>query len=143
MRVHSSLRLSGMADPERAGPFQRDCLLPAPSGAYDICLRTELRYALGYAIQNRLLASLADNEGAKALIAEATVFWTPHSGRSFLPSCTAALGFPKDERDYLGGWSLQGSDTNARTAKLRIWSMQRSVSNVIAQGPEGDRLGEQ
>ena len=70
------------------------------------------------------------------------MFWTPHSGRSFLPSCTQALGFPKEERDFLGGWSPQGSDTNSRTAKLRISSMQKSVSKVIAQGPEGDRLGE-
>ena len=123
-------------------PFKRDYLLPAPAGAYDSCLRTELRYALGYAIQNRLLARLVDDKCATVLTAEATMFWTPHSGRSFLPSCTQALGFPKDERDFLSGWSLQGSDTYSRTAKLRISSMQKSVSKVIAQGPEGDRLGE-
>ena len=76
------------------------------------------------------------------LTAEATEIWTPHSGRSFLPCCTAALGFPKKERDYLGGWSPQGGDTYARTARLRISPMQRAVPNVIAQGPEGDRLGE-
>ena len=86
-------------------PFKRDYLLPAPAGAYDSCLRTELRYALGYAIQNRLLARLVDDKGATVLTAEATMFWTPHSGRSFLPSCTQALGFPKEERDFLGGWS--------------------------------------
>ena len=123
-------------------PFQRDYLLPAPAGAYGSCLRTELRYALGHAIQNRLLASLVDGKGAKVLTAEATVFWTPHSGRSFLPSCTQALGFPKEERDFLGGWSPQGSDTYSRTAKLRISSMQKAVSHVIAQGPKEDRLGE-
>ena len=55
-------------------PFRRDYLLPAPAGAYDSCLRTELRYALGCAIQNRLLASLVDSKGAKVLTAEATVF---------------------------------------------------------------------
>ena len=63
-----------------------------------------------------------------------------HSSRVVRP---AALGFPKEERDNLGGWSPQGSDTNARTAELRISSVQKSVSNVIVQGPEGDRLGEQ
>ena len=89
-------------------PFQRDCLLPAPAGAYDSCLRTERRYALGYATQNRLFTSLVDSKGANVLTAEATVFWTPHSDRSFLPSCTAALGFPKEERDCLGGWSPTG-----------------------------------
>ena len=115
-------------------PFQRDHLLPAPAGLYDSCLRMEFRYALVYAIQNRLLASLVDSKGAKVLTAEATVFWTPHSGRSFLLSCTAALGFPREERDYLGGWSPQASDTHARTAKPGISSMQRSVSDVIAQG---------
>ena len=51
------------------------------------------------------------------------------------------MGFPKEERNYLGGWSPQGSDTYART-RLRISLMQRAVSRVVAQGPEGDRLGE-
>ena len=35
----------------------------------------------------------------------------------------------------------RGVTLSARTAKLRISSMQRAVSNVIAQGPVGDRLG--
>ena len=48
-------------------PFQRDYLLPAPAGADDSCLRSELRYALGYATQTRLLASLVDSKGAKVL----------------------------------------------------------------------------
>ena len=78
---------------DELAPFQRDYLLPAPAGACDSCLRSELRYALGYAIQNRLLASFV-----KVLTAEAMVFWTPHSGRPFLPSCTGT-GFPKEERD--------------------------------------------
>ena len=116
-------------------PFQRDHLLPAPAGAYDSCLRMELRYVLGYAIQNRLLASLVDSKGAKVLTAEATVFWTPHSGRSFLLSCTAALGFPREERDYFGGWSPQASDTHARTAKPGISSIQRSVFGCDRAGP--------
>ena len=142
IHLYTPVALSGMADPVRAGHLQKGLSPSAPAGAYDSCLRTELRYALGYAIQNRLLARLVDDKGATVLTAEAMMFWTPHSGRSFLPSCTQALGFPKEERDFLGGWSHQGSDTYARTAKLRISSMQKSVSKVIAQGPEGDRLGE-
>ena len=52
----------------------------------------ELRYDLGYAMQSRLLARLVDGEGTKILTAAATVFWTPH-WESYLPCCTAALGF--------------------------------------------------
>ena len=43
-----------------------------------------------------------------------TSFWTPHSASAFLPSCTKALGVPKEERDYLGGWSARGSDISAQ-----------------------------
>ena len=41
------------------------------------------------------------------------------------------------------GGPPQGSDIYARTAKLRISTMQKSVSRVIAQGPKGDSSGEQ
>ena len=67
---------------------------------------------------------LVNSKGAKILTAEATVFW----------SCTAALMFPKRERDYLAGWLPQGSVTYARTAELRSSTMQESVSRAIAKG---------
>eukprot|EP00972_Heterocapsa_arctica_P082201 12115954-Heterocapsa_arctica.AAC.1 len=45
------------------------------------------------------------------LICEPLVgFWTEHSERNGLTSWAAALKFPKEYRDRLGGWNPTGSD---------------------------------
>ena len=60
-------------------PVRHGVCSPAPSALYAVCrARTNVR-------------------------AHVPQFWTPHSGRTFLPSATAALGIDKSERDYLGG----------------------------------------
>ena len=113
-------------------PIQRDHLLPAPASAYDCCLRSEPRYALGFAMQSRLLASLIDCKGDKVLTAETAGFWTPHSGRSFLPSCTAALGFPKEEHPRAATHSQE---------RQNFVSLQcRRLCPRRLRGPEGDIL---
>ena len=82
--------------------FERDYLMPAPSQNFRGARRMELRYDAGFAIQNRVL-SLTTCEGSRLIPPQLTGFWTPHSGRSFKPSCCAALQFTKDQRNYLGG----------------------------------------
>ena len=57
----------------------------------------------------------------------------PHSGRTFMPSATAALGIEKGGRDFLGGWSAQGSDCYAGAAKRRISNTQKMVINSLQQ----------
>ena len=122
--------------------FERDYLLPAPSKNFRGCRRMELKYDAGFALQNRIV-SLLTLEGSARIPPQLTDFWTPHSGRSFMPSCCAALQFPLDQRNYLGGWSAEGSDRYARVAVLRIRSLQGAVIKSIQAGPEGDPLGEQ
>ena len=39
-----------------------------------------------------------------------TFFWTSHSGKSYMPTCTSVLGFSGTDRDFLGGWCAEGSD---------------------------------
>ena len=106
--------------------FPRDFLLPAPASNCNGCLRKELRYDIGSAMQNRVLSSLQFN-GQSSLTRSTASFWTPHSARSFLPSATAALGVPKDQRDYLGGWSAQRSDSYTRVAARMITNLQKLV----------------
>ena len=36
------------------------------------------------------------------------VYWTPHSPRSFMSTCCAALGVAKVERNILGRWAQNG-----------------------------------
>ena len=106
--------------------FPRDYLMPCPSSSFLGCIKKELRYDTAFAVQHRVLSTLSTGE--KQMFQNVMPqFWTPHSGRTFLPSAAAALGIDKAERDYLGGWSAQGSDRYARVAKRRIRNMQKLV----------------
>ena len=127
--------LQGMAN------FPRDYLMPAPASHCQSCRKLELRYDAAFAIQNRVLRTLAW-DGVPVFHSSSTRFWTPHSGRTFLPSGTAALGFPKSERDFLGGWCAQASDRYARIAIRRITNIQRAVIKAL-QNQSDDPLAEE
>ena len=127
--------LQGMAN------FPRDYLMPAPASHCQSCRKLELRYDAAFAIQNKVLRTLA-RDGVPVFHSSSTRFWTPHSGRTFLPSATAALGFPKSERDFLGGWCAQASDRYARIAIRRITNMQRAVIKAL-QNQSDDPLAEE
>ena len=75
-------------------PFDRDYLLPVPTGNHGSCKKQELKYAVGSAIQTGVLSIL--KVGGEPLFRHRVVhYWAPHSGRNFLPSATGALGCPK------------------------------------------------
>ena len=59
-----------------------------------------------------------------------------------LPSSTAALGFPQEERNFLGGWQAEARDRYARVAKLRVRNMQKAVVQTIQKNDRDDPLGE-
>ena len=124
-----------------AANFDRDYLLPVPTSSLQGCLQAELLYAAGFAILNRLLCALQFSESQR-LVPQVAHFWTPHSGRSFMPSCAAVLGFEKSQRDFLGGWSAHGSDRYARIAKLRVGNMQKAAIRAIHSYDQEDPLGE-
>ena len=68
-------------------------------------------------------------------------YYSPHSGRNFLPSAASVLGFSKSERDFLGGWSAEGSQWYTRTAKYKIAQMQTAVAGTF-RSLEPDQLAE-
>ena len=123
-------------------PQDRDFLLPGPSPGLQSCTKVELRYDMGFAIQGRLLAQLSDATQHHVIPHPAVHFWTPHSSRTFMPSATSALGFPKSDRDYLGGWAAENSDRYARVARLKIQTMQKAVVQSISNPSSKDPLGE-
>ena len=53
--------------------------------------------------------------------------WTGHSERASVTSLAAALGIPKEERDYLGRWSPKGSDEYVRTYRAVMKKTMRSI----------------
>ena len=82
--------------------YERDYLLPSPTTNLLGFRKQLLRYDTAFALQIRAFRSLRSASGP-LLFPTRTHFWTPHSGRTFLPSATTALGYPKTDRDYLGG----------------------------------------
>ena len=123
-------------------PQDRDFLLPGPTPGLQGCTKVELRYDMGFAIQGRLLAQLSDSSQQHLIPHPAVHFWTPHSSRTFMPSATSALGFPKSDRDYLGGWAAENSDRYARVSRLKIQTMQKAVVQSISNPSSEDPLGE-
>ena len=120
---------------------ERDYLLPAPTTNLLGFRNQVLRYDIAIALQIRAFRSLQYAAGP-LLFPTRSHFWTPHSGRAFLPSATTALGYPKADRDYLGGWSAQGSDRYARVSVLRITTIQRAVVSALGKPECEDPLGE-
>ena len=122
----------------KGAPHDRDYLLPAPSNNFRGFKTKELRYATAFAIQTQII-SLASYRGSRIFESTTGSYYTPHSGRNFLPSATAVLGFSKSDRDVLGGWSAEGSERYTRTAKYRIAQMQSAVA-LTFQSSEADPL---
>ena len=125
----------------QAASFERDYLLPAPSVNLRGCRRAELKYDQGYTLQNRVLREF-QIANSKMFQRPVTNFWTPHSGRTYMPTATQVLAFPKEERDFLGGWLAQAGDRYARTARRKIANMQRTVAREIRTKSAG-RLAEE
>ena len=121
--------------------FERDFFLPAPSTNYHGVVHSELRYAIAYAMQNRVLSSISI-DGSRVFSFPVTHYWTPHSSRSYLPSATLLLDFPKLQRDCSGGWNAQASDRYVRTACRCIINMQRAFIRAV-HSAKPDSLAEQ
>ena len=58
-------------------PFSRDYLMPAPEKNFAGCKSLELRYELGYAVQNRVMALLS-LKNTPFFPVPVTSFWTLH-----------------------------------------------------------------
>ena len=112
--------------------YERDYLLPSPTTNLLGFRKKVLRYDTAFALQIRAFRSLRSSSGP-LLFPTRSHFWTPHSGRAFLPRATTALGYPKTDRDYLGGWSV---------SVLRITNMQRAVVSAWGKSECEDPLGE-
>ena len=119
--------------------FQRDYLLPMPSGNLRSCVHRELRYDTAYALQRRVMEVLST--GQERVFGHGVGhYWTPHSGRNFFPSAAAALNIEKTDRDMLGGWAAQESDRYNRVAKVKIQMIQARVAATFADRITVDSL---
>ncbi|CAL1167610.1 unnamed protein product [Cladocopium goreaui] len=69
-------------------------------------------------------------------------FFSGHSPRNYLTSVAAALGFHKDERAYLGRWSMGmvSSEEYVRTSRQVVFKIQREVNRALDENI--DRLAD-
>ena len=98
-------------------PHERDYLLPAPTNNFQGFKIKELKYSTAFAVQTHII-STASYRSVRLFEYSTGHYCTPHSGRNFMPSAAAVLGFSKAERDIIGGWSAEGSQL-VRRCKLQ------------------------
>ena len=121
-------------------PHERDYLLPAPTNNFQGFKIKELKYSTAFAVQTHII-SKSSCRGLRLFEYSTGHYYTPHSGRNFMPSAAAVLGFAKAERDILGGWSAEGSQRYTRTAKYKIAQMPIAVASTF-KNSEPDQLAE-
>ena len=147
--VHQKDWLStGWALLVKEAPYARDYLLPAPANKYCGLKTKELTYHTAFAVQSQIV-SLASYRGLRIFRTPTSHYYTPHSGRNFMPTATAVLGLSKSDRDMLGGWAAEGSERYSQAAKFKIGMMQKAVSSTfgsadhdpLAEADDLDSLG--
>ena len=87
----SSWMVTGWEFLQQEAAIERDSLLPSPTDGFRGCRRTELKYVTSSAVQFRGLSSLKV-DGKQLFEHRVAQYWTPHTGRNYLPSATGALG---------------------------------------------------
>eukprot|EP00435_Cladocopium_sp_Y103_P050033 s357_g15.t1 len=65
-------------------------------------------------------------------------FYSGHSARNFLTSIAAAIGFSRDERAFLGRWSMGmvSSEEYVRTSRQVVFKIQKAVNRCLVEGRE-------
>ena len=119
----------------KGAPHERDYLLPAPSNDYRGFYTKELRFAAAFAVQTQII-SLASFRGFRNFQGSTGHYYTPHSGRNFMPAGIAVLGFSKADRDI-----LEGRERYTTTAKIKNAQMQSAIAATF-RDPDSDQLGE-
>ena len=89
-----------------------------------------MSYDAGMATTSRLHMRLLA-EGQQLLDQTLCVYWTPHSPQSFMPTCCAALGVDEAERNILGRWAQNQSDTYVWLQRTLEQKLQLLVVSVI------------
>ena len=123
--------------------FKRDYFLPLPNADESGVRHVMADYAAVVSLSKRLLTMLqvpswngsAWVSGGPLLQQRASLsFWTKHSERNWLASILAALGVPREKRDYVGRWRvISASDEYIRTAQFLVISLQEEALRGLAQ----------
>ena len=127
---------------QELAPYERDYMLPSPGPNYGGIGEAEMSYDAGLATTSSLHRGLVA-EGQRLLDPALCVYWTPHSPRSFMATCCAALEVAKAERNVLGRWAQNQSDTYVWLQRTLVQKLQLLVVSVLRGRDDiGSVLGE-
>ncbi len=139
---YSDWFVTGLNICHRASPYHRDYWLCAPSPGECGTIHREVVHDEFCGRLRGLLAKLVINDVELGM--EVASFFTPHSGRNFLPSASAALGAGKDDIDRLGAWSVKGGAAYIRTVRSHTARLQGVVAQwARAARGKNDTLADQ
>eukprot|EP00435_Cladocopium_sp_Y103_P048249 s2858_g14.t1 len=120
--------------------FDRDYLLPKLNEEWTGFRRVMAAYGDISSYSARVRRKLVRPGTEMAVIyPELSAFWTEHSERATLPTGLALLQTPKDERDMLGRWKPDGSDTYVRMYNGIISRLQMKFA-LTARKDDRSRL---
>ena len=119
--------------------FKRDYLIPRPNADCTGPVKRMAAYTDRAAYGRAVLTDIdfGTRSGDRRLSSDATMYWTEHSERNFLVSVSAAFGFPKEQRDFLGRWRAGNqSDDYIRTARQLVGRIQTKVAARLRLAPD-------
>ena len=111
-----------------------ELLLPAGVSQVEGPEESLMTYQEAVAWSVEVFRSLRSDDGSELIPEGWQRFWSEHSERSTLASGLAAIGVPKFDRDLLGRWKPEGSDTYIRTYNAVVTRMQEQFAATIRQG---------
>ena len=130
-------------------PGQRDFFLPCFSGDGESFVAKMMNYTTASGLNRKLLARMGSpkhGNGGWYLLDELPLapgdlgrIWTEHSERHWMPVVSAELGEPKERRDFLGRWGIDGHESNSYvlSAKHIICDLQDKAVGYILSGKPG------
>ena len=103
-----------------SAPFMRDYFLCQP-GEGNGCRARELSYSEYSGRVRGLLVGVINKEGCSDMHScrEASMYFTPHSPRAFLPSAAGAIGADSECFGWLAAWKTKGATTYARSSRAK------------------------
>ena len=119
----------------KGAPHERDYLLPAPSNNFRGFKTKELKYPTAFAVQTHII-STACYRGLRVFEGSTGHYYTPHSGRNFMPSAAA-----KPSATYLEAGPLKEASGTPEQPKYKIAQMQTAVASTFRRS-EPDQLAE-
>ena len=121
---------------KKHAPFERDYLLPKLNDEWSAFRKVMASYndisAYSSRVRRRLKRPGKDDCIIHPILAS---FWTEHSERATIPTGLALLRAQKEERDMLGRWKPDGSDTYIRMYNGVIARLQQQFAKS-ARGAE-------